>query len=252
MSESIEWLLCGAKSVDAIEAYPTTNSDLMGSHPMVAWVGSKEPIVLAGWDATLTLDTNSLVEVRQAVTEAPVHGATSITYDPENWSYTPLCEQQAPAASMAHAASLAHAAGLELIAAPSLDLMNVCDPHGTGTNRTKYLTMGIPKAVAASGADVYEIQAQDLETNPAKFSAFVHECATAAHALNPHLQIIAGLSTQPDGKTVTAAELEQCVTLTHSDVSGYWMNIPSPSEGAPCTTEFLPGIATKVIDHFGG
>jgi len=215
MSESIDWMLCDTKSVDAIEEDPTTNSDLMGSHPIVAWVvGSKEPVVPSGWDATLTLDANSLGEVRRAVAAAPADGATAILYDNEDWSYTPLTEQEMPAASIAYAASQAHSAGLQFIAAPAPDLMKIADPLGSGTEFDKYLAMGIPQAVAASGANVYVIQAQVLETNPARFAAFVHQCAAAARDLNPHIEILAGLSTQPDGKTVTAAELEQCISLT--------------------------------------
>ena len=253
MSEPIVWLLDDTKSVSAIAQDPTTNADLMGSHPIVAWVvGSAEPVVPPGWDATLALDANSLREVGQDVADAPADGATAILYDSENWSYTPLIEQETPAASIAHAASLAHSAGLQFIAAPAPDLMKVADPLGSGTEFDKYLAMDIPQAVAASGADVYVIQAQVLETNPAKFAAFVHECAVAARAVNPGIEILAALSTQPDGQNVTAAKLEQCVSLTQGDVAGYWMFIPSPGPWAPNTKEFLPGIARQVIDHFKG
>src|ERR1700722_11402908 len=109
MSHSVVWLLDDTKSVSAIAEDPTSNSALMGSHPIVAWVvGSAEPVVPPGWDATLALDANSLREVGQDVADAPADGATAILYDSENWSYTPLIEQETPAASIAHAASLAH------------------------------------------------------------------------------------------------------------------------------------------------
>ena len=130
----------------------------------------------------------------------------------------------------------------------SADLLNGNGVGQKGTNYDKYITDGYA-AAAAKYADVYEIQAQGSEANTAQYSQFLGEAIAQAKAANPNVEVFAGLSTSPDGKLVTSAQLYQDVLATEHEVAGYWLNIPGPSPYSPNVTASHPEVAVGLLNQ---
>jgi hypothetical protein len=59
--------------------------------------------------------------------------------------------------------------------------------------------------------------------------------------------VLAGLSTEPGGRHVTADDILRAIDVTRDLVDGYWFNIPEPSDYSPAVTEFRPDIAVDVL-----
>jgi hypothetical protein len=133
-----------------------------------------------------------------------------VMYDLEEWSATPLAEQQNPALYMQEFGQLAHAHGLKVIEAPGRDLGlvpgSVC-PEVPGENLDHwYLRCNIP-AAAARSADLLVVQDQVNTTNPAEFDFLYGTARTQAQAANPRIVVDAEVSTAYGTATqmVTAA-----------------------------------------------
>jgi hypothetical protein len=96
-------------------------------------------------------------------------------------------------------------------------------------------------------ADIFEIQSQGLLPQPDKFAELVTNAAKEARAANPGIVFLAGLSTNPSGRTVTAAGLLDAVARTRSMVAGYWLNIPEKSEFCEACDVAHPAVATVFL-----
>ncbi len=174
----------------------------------------------------------------------PRYGA--VLYDCEAWKFTPLEEQKNPVYYYGLAAELVHSHRLKLIAAPATTLRKVLlVPTGPGTY-PPFMRTGIVGPIAKV-ADIFEIQAQGLLPQPDKFADLVRNAAGEARAANPKLVFLAGLSTSPSGRTVTAADLVDAVARTKSLVDGYWLNIPAKSEFCEACEEARPAVAAVFL-----
>ena len=198
-------------------------------------IGQTLPTWASNWTVNQFITETSLAGISEALQSGLPPSIKGIVYDLEDWSFSPLSEQQNPVASTSAAATLVHQAGLALIATPATDLVNTLDPGATNKSAA-YLSLGIP--AAAQDADVFEIQAQGLELSIASYASFVTAAAQAARTANPKVIVLAGLSTNPNGQQVTAQDLYAAVQATSGVVNGYWLNIPSggtycPNCGAP-------------------
>ena len=146
-----------------------------------------------------------------------------VLYDNEHWSFTPVVEQRHPATYMRKFAQLAHRHGLKVIETPARDLMAVpggdCTRQPGQTTDRAYLACHIPRD--ARYADVYEIQAQADQPNSSAYTGFVKSARRQALAANPHLVLLAGLTTDRGG---SAAQIVACWKSTSKLVAGYWMN----------------------------
>jgi hypothetical protein len=79
----------------------------------------------------------------------------------------------------------------------------------------------------AKAADVFEIQAQGTEGTPL-VASFASSALTAARAARSSEPGLVGLSTNPDGRTVTPADLLRLVrSVPHA--TGFWLNVPQVS-----------------------
>jgi hypothetical protein len=186
--------------------------------------------------------------------EAAISGGTlppftqAVMYDDENWSFTPMAQRQDPATYYKRAADAAHAAGLKFIAAPAVNLANVVNP-GSKPAWQRYLSAGIAGA-AARYADIFEAQAQWLESGSATYASFVHQAAQQAHAANPNVSAMAVLSTNPKGVAQPASVLLAAASASKGDVSGWWISDPGKSpQCSNCTgpypqtvVQFLQGL----------
>jgi hypothetical protein len=83
-------------------------------------------------------------------------------------------------------------------------------------------------------ADVVELQAQSLERDATTYGTFVREAAAQATAASSRVVMIAGLSTNPPGLTVSSANLMAAIATTRTLVTRVLAQHPGP--GAQCST----------------
>ncbi len=206
-----------------------------------------------GFSATPTVSYRSYADIQAAFADGSAPKSGAILYDNEKWSFTPDDEKADPAHYEALAAQLVHAHGLAFISTPAVALSAALD-RGPGTIADKYLRLGIPRD-AARNADIVDIQAQSLQYDPAAYAALVSAAAAQARAANPHVLVVAGLTTgrnHPDGSGPTSDDLVRAVQATRSVVDGYWLNVPSPGADCPQCSAFRPDLAIDFLHHLGG
>lgn len=247
----LRWLFAGpaiaamAANADASRFLDHTQPFVMGGRPLQD--------VPESWDAVPIRSFKSFAEIRTAL-ETGALGAEvrGVMYDYERWRFTPEDEQRNPAGYVKQAADLAHAHGLLVFTAPAVDLVPVLAPAADRRRQEDaYLQLGLA-ADAARYADVFDIQAQRFERDTERYAAFVRRAAAQARQANPKVVVLAGISTQPSGQTVTADDILRAICATRDIVDGYWFNIPKPSEYSPAVTEFRPDIAGEVLRRLGG
>jgi hypothetical protein len=172
----------------------------------------------------------------------------AIIYDSENWSFTPVVEQQNPALYYQKAAELIHQHNLRFIATPAINLIQAIEPgyEDPKGKYQKFIDLGIAGAVAQY-ADIYEIQVQGSETDLSLSANFVSQASAQAKAANPNVTVLAGLSTNPMGQSVTSDQLFQLVHATLGTVQGYWLNIPGQSPYCPSCGTPQPQVAQGLL-----
>jgi hypothetical protein len=200
---------------------------------------------LEKWRAVFALDTRSLQEIQRALASHLSSRITMILYDPEHWSYTPRAQQLAVGPSVRQAGTLARRAGRELIATPATNLA-VSRPDGESAASAFLQTNDLTEA--ASGANWVEIQAQGLERDPGKYAAYIGQAVRQIRKGNPAAVIYAGLSTNPSGPSVDLAELIDDTKLTTSEVSGYWLNVPTQGTACPRCGQPQPQLAIELLE----
>jgi hypothetical protein len=146
-----------------------------------------------------------------------------VMYDLEQWSQTPLSEQQDPVRSMTLFGQLAHAHGLKVIQAPALDLGTVPGsvlPRRSGESVNQwYVRVSIAGAAGAAG-DIFLLQDQSNTTDPSQYTGLFNSTRAQAEAANPKVKVYSEVSTlngtaaqmataarsiRPDGFYVAAA-----------------------------------------------
>jgi hypothetical protein len=177
-------------------------------------------------------------------------GAAAVLYDVEDWALTPKAQQQNPAKYEAEGHRLASARGVVFIAAPAMDLVRVLDPNGSGTVAQRFLSLDLI-GQAARNADIVDIQAQGLEGS-SQYTSFVTAAAAQAKAANPDVKVLAGLSTNPAGRAISAAVLAQDAQSVRGVVDGYWLNIPSSGTACPTCGAARPQVAVPWLEQLLG
>lgn len=167
-----------------------------------------------------------------------VRGFTSVLYDPEGWDATPLGERQHPGNAIRSFAALGHREGMTVIVTPHHNLTSVpgaeCTTEPGESQRDAFLRCDLMGA-AAKHADIVETQAQELQTVPDDYRAFVEASAAQARAANPDVRVIAGLSASND---VTPAQLFAAWASVRDLVDGYYLSIQDNAH-APIALAFL-------------
>ncbi|MVU77410.1 hypothetical protein GPX89_09135 [Nocardia sp. ET3-3] len=59
--------------------------------------------------------------------------------------------------------------------------------------------------------------------------------------------VLAGLSTNPSGQTVTADQVHAALDATRSFVDGYWLNIPQAGTACPRCGTAQPQVAVTLL-----
>jgi hypothetical protein len=246
VSTGTHWIIASSavSKLEGITSPATVANYLDGSQTTVL-TSSTIPSDISGWHVTFALDTRSLAEIQNGV-DGLTSRISEILYDPEHWSYTPLTEQLNVGAATRQAASLAHAAGRQLIVAPATNLAQAAVP---GASAASSFIQTDDLAKVAASANMVEIQAQGLERNTSRYAAYIAQAVSQIRSANASATIYAGLSTNPSGGPVTTAELISAVQATSSEVTGYWLNIPSPGTACPACGEPQPQLALDLLEQ---
>ncbi len=207
----------------------------------------EQPLPAAGAEPVVTFSAVS--RLRQAVDGGQLPAGTrAVLYDPEVWPYTPVAEQRNPVQGAQQAAAITRAHHLTLIVAPALDLATA-QPRSGGPLWRQWLRLNMVGAIAKV-AGVVEVQAQSLERNTHTYEAFVRAAAAQARAANPHVSVLAGLSTNPPGPVVSGPQLAAAIRASTAAVVGYWLNVPGQGPRCPACNAPRPDLARQMLGLF--
>lgn len=209
---------------------------VIGDHPSADY---------QGWAATKTRTATSLAAVETATAD---DSTTAVLYDPEGWEMTPPQEQRDPAGAACRAAFLAHARNKILIVTPAINLIRIIEPEAKGDRFDAFAGTKLAGEIARC-ADVYEIQAQGAEMDKGAYRSFVEAEARQAHGANPHVVVLAGISTNPMGKLVSGKEVFEAVQAVRSSVDGFWLNIPAGGKFCPNCGAPQPKVAVDMLQR---
>lgn len=206
----------------------------------------------AGWTVTPTesfTDANALVDAVDGATL--VSGVRAVLLDLEAWKFTPPDQQKDPGGAYAKAVSAAHGRGLKLVATPALDLVNGDGRRPGETAAQAYIRLRLPEQTGRD-ADVFEVQSQSVQNQPAVFAGLLDAAATQVHGVNPRAIVFGGVSTNPAGQQSSAAQMLDAVHAAGGTVEGYWLN--DPGQGSFCTTcrGPFPAIAVQFLRDMRG
>jgi hypothetical protein len=130
-----------------------------------------------------------------------------ILLDLERWPLTPADEQADPIGALRTAVALAHSYGKKVLFTPAVDLLGAMAPSTPSAARFT----AFDRLIAGPGAavaDGFEVQSQQTEATR-NAAAFVSQVIVTARGAHPGAPVLAGLSTSPDGRRVTAADLRR-------------------------------------------
>lgn len=231
------------QALAAVTANPEAKARLSGSRIFEIVTQNEQPSTVV--PVVPTVSFKSFTALQSAIDSGGLRSdVRAVIYDSEHWAQTPAAEQRDPASYYQQAAAVAHAHHLIFIATPAMDLVNAT---GKATDATKtFLTRDIDGA-AAKYADVIDIQAQSLERNTTTYQQFVQQAAAQIRSANPHVAVIAGLSTNPHGSAITPDMLVSDMTAVSGVASGFWMNIPDQGTSCPNCATPRPDVAINTL-----
>jgi hypothetical protein len=152
-----------------------------------------------------------------------------VLYDPEEWSATPVNEQQNPIKYMTLFGQLAHANGLKVIMAPALDLAYVQGsvlPRLKGESGPAWYTRVNIAGAAANAGDIVTVQNESQTTTLSAYDSMYNTAATQARTANPGVQVFAEVSTL-NGTPQQMTTAAQSITA-----DGYYVAAPNAATQA--------------------
>ncbi|MBF9073663.1 hypothetical protein [Streptacidiphilus fuscans] len=249
---ALSWIVSGQTLSRMVAVDGTSAAKAFDTPTTYVLTEAKHWDVPAGWTSTPTADFTSYSALRTALRRHTLDPRIrAVLYDNEHWSLTPAVEQSNPVHYDQLAAQLAHDDHLLFLASPATDLATVLAPDATGGSFDAMLASGLFGQIAPS-TDVLDIQSQGAEPSPARFASYVRAAAAQARAANPHIQVLAGISTNPSGQSVTAAGIELAARSVRSSVDGYWLNDPAAGTACPRCNGPLPQTALTVATNLAG
>jgi len=222
-----------------------------GSLPRLVAAGLPVPVLDAGFDNPSTLllgrgrvdgflpDASpamvftSETSLAAALRTGRVPAAVGwVLLDLEHWPLTPAAEQADPIGTLRQAVAVAHVYGKKVLFTPAVDLLSALAP-GTAAGVRFAAFDRLVIGPGAAVADGIEVQSQQTEAT-ASAATFVSGAAAAARAARPGIPVLAGLSTNPDGRRVAAGDLLALYRAARAaGVTGFWLNIPQTSAECP-------------------
>src|SRR5579863_43686 len=129
--------------------------------------------VQAGYATTPVLNYTSYAQFSSDISNGAItYPYKWVMYDPEDWSQTPVNEQQDPVKYMELFGQLAHAHGLKAIEAPAMDLCSVSGtnyPRLSGETCSQWYNRVNIAGAAATDADLYVLQDESNTTNLSQY-----------------------------------------------------------------------------------
>jgi Cellulase (glycosyl hydrolase family 5) len=174
-------------------------------------------------------------------------GTRAVVFDDEHWSRTPRAQQLDPAYYYQRAGRVAHRHGLLLVAAPAPNLILARRPKASISSQYAGFLSRRIAAGAARVADVYDIQAQDLEAQRSPYASFVQSVAFQASQVHPNVELLAGLSTDPPGRQRPLGVLLGAVGGSGPAVSGYALSDPTTNAGCATCAGPYDGVAVALL-----
>lgn len=199
-----------------------------------------------------TVTYDSYADLAKAFSSGALPGHyRAVLLDLEDWPLTPAKEQVSPARYEQAAAALVHHHRVDghrmlFITAPAVDIVKARCTCSSDAARKQYLDWDIAGG-AARYADVFDIQAQNDEQNVSSYQSFVTQAARQARAANPHVTVLAGLSTDNGSQEVYGYELIKAYQAVQHATAGYWLNIPGRSPQCPQCRGPYPGPAVTLL-----
>jgi hypothetical protein len=182
----------------------------------------------------------------------------AVQYDSEAWTFTPPAEKgawlQSPPSGVSYAelfCRTAHERGLRVVLSPSLDLCNNKPnpayaapqyPVAAGErNYEAYVRHGLASAARwLRPGDVYEFQAQALETDTGRYQSVTATVGAQVRDVSQGVTFLAGLGrTKANWDGATAAQLTAAAQSVAPLVAGYWPNVDSGAARVQAMTGFL-------------
>ena len=171
-------------------------------------------------------------------------GVRVVVYDPESWPATPLRERLDPMRYLALFARTARAHGYRAVLAPGRDLTltkgGACAKRQGERVGEAYVRCGIPRS--AADAPVFVIQAAPQELDLPALRELVAASARQARAANPHVVLIATISTAPGGVPASPAAIRRAAETMRPYVQGFMLNMTAAT--TPAAVAFLRALPT--------
>ena len=154
-----------------------------------------------------------------------------VMYDPEDWTATPVSEQQNPVKYITLFGQLAHANGLKVIQAPALDLAYVTGsllPRQPGESANHWFVRVNLAGKAAAAGDIFQLQNESNTTAGGQYAYLFNATEAQAQAANASVKVFSEVSTVNG----TAAQMATAAQSISPD--GYYVaaagNIPQTDQ----------------------
>jgi hypothetical protein len=155
--------------------------------------------VQAKYATTPVLSYTSYAQFKSDISSAAItYPYKWVMYDPEDWTATPVGEQQDPAKYMTLFGQLAHANGLKVIQAPALDLASVTGsvlPRQPGESADQWFVRVNIAGKAAAAGDIFQLQDESNTTAGGQYSYMFNTTESQAQAANASARVFSEVST---------------------------------------------------------
>jgi len=155
--------------------------------------------VQAGYVTTPVLSYTSYAQFKSDISSGSIsYPYKWVMYDPEDWSQTPVNEQQDPARYMTLFGQLAHAHRLKVIQAPGLDLGAVSGsalPRRRGESVNQWFVRVNLAGTAAAAGDIFQLQDESNTTAGSEYASLFNSIQAQAQAANPNVKVYSEVST---------------------------------------------------------
>ena len=155
--------------------------------------------VRAGYATTPVLAYTSYGQFKSDISSRSIsYPYQWVMYDPEDWSPTPVSEQQDPARYMSLFGQLAHAHRLKVIQAPALDLGAVSGsvlPRRRGESVSQWFARVNLAGTAAAAGDIFQLQDETNTTDRRQYTSLFNSTQAQAQAANPNIKVYSEVST---------------------------------------------------------
>lgn len=204
-------------------------------------------------NGTNTFNFKNTRDLKRALNSGEVPASMPwLLLDLEASSLTPMNEQRDPIGALRRGLDAAHRHGKRIIFTPAVDLMNVLAPGLSGQALYDAFIEQVVRPGAAI-ADAFEVQAQRTEATEFARS-FVTQAVRAAYDVNPPgAPVLAGVSTNPNGRVVTADDMVEVYRAAkRAGATGCWLNVPGGGETCPNCGEPQYAIAVEFLEKITG